>query len=324
MSIKESDVLALIPTYSGKKKAPSVPTDEILELEFGGGPAAFPADISDALDSLDEKARDLYKKQGYSKDIPSKDSLNNCHGKWSEALFAISAWNTLADINSRSDIDCYVYVKLPPKKSKKTEWLSLLNEECSKAIKNFDLDSSNPIVKKSSHKKLTLIASNPDAVLLKFPKKDLQGLALPLDPCSKINNFDVATLSSLANLYSHFYNRVTPSKNLVSFISLKTSTRPDRRFQFLDEGNHVKSVMMYLYAMKADKGLLPEYFTNRYFALCLTKVTESDRDTMDCAMSAYVSAPIITPLWSVDKLYETLSFSDISDHIKDILDLAKY
>lgn len=322
MAITRADVLTKIP--AGKRNAPSVPTSEILELVFGTSMHSLPGTVADALKDLDREARALYSTQGYPADKPSDDALKNCHGKWSEPLFAITAWNTLAGINSASDDYFYVYVKLPPKKNKKTEWLSLLNENCSKAIRNFDLDSTHPVVAKSAHTKLTLIASNPDAVILKFPKDQLPGFALSLDPSKALGSFDVSTLEKMDTLYESFIKKVTPSANLVCFVSLKTSTRPDRKYQFLNEGNHVKSVLMYLYAMKADKGLTTEFFSNRYFAVCLTKVTDADREAMDCAMSAYISAPMINPLWSVDKLYESLSFTDIPTCVDDILTKAKF
>ena len=323
MAITRADVIAKIP--AGRAKVPSNPTKEMLEYVSASGILAAAATFKDLLVILDDYSRNLFRAQGYS-DAPSKDSLKNCHGKWSESIFAVKAWNALATINAKSD-GCYVYVKLPTRDkneeiNKKKEWLSLLNENCAKAIRNFDLDKSSPIVAKSSHDRLTLIASNPDAVILKFSKKDIEGLELPIDPCKPISVMDVKTLDLLEEIYSYFYRKVPPSANLVFFISLKPSTRSDRRYQFLEEGNHVKSVLMYLYAMKADRGLTTDFFANRYFAICLSKSTGPDRKVMDSAMSAYVSAPIITPLWSVDKLYDIVFVSDIPTDLDDILKLA--
>lgn len=112
--------------------------------------------------------------------------------------------------------------------------------------------------------------------------------------------------------------KVLPSKNLVALLSLKASLRGDRRYQFIREGDNAKSILMYLYTMKADKGLSTSFFSNRFYCFSFEAASQDDMNVMDAAMSAYVSSPIIDPVWAVDKLYECLTLSNVTTAIREI------
>lgn len=309
--------LAAITNPNGTAR--SVPADQMMEYVYGSNLPKRNTAIRDALKCIDTETNSLYKFKKFAKPDPS--ALNNCHGRWSEALFALFAWNTIADINSkRQDSTRYVYIKLPNRKNASTEWTSLLLEpNCRRSLNEFVLDDTNPIVKKSDHNRLLLIASNPDAVILKFDEAELTTFGLPFSVSSKFSSFTAADLTNLDSLYTFFKDKVLPSKNLVALLSLKTSLRGDRRYQFLREGDNAKSILMYLYTTKADKGLSTHFFSNRFYCFTFEAASKNDMDVMDAAMSAYVSSPIIDPVWAVDKLYECLTLSNVTTAIRDIV-----
>ena len=298
--------------------ARSIPTDEILEYIYGACLPKRNTAFRAALNLIDKETNNLYKSKGFTN--REQNSLNNCHGRWSEALFALYAWNTIADINSkRKDSTRYVYIKLPDRKNAASEWPSLLLEpNCLNSLNEFVLDNSHPIVKKSDHNQLLLIASNPDSVILKFDDADLNKFGLPISVTSKFSSFTAMELAVLDSLYIYFKDKVLPSENLVALLSVKASLRGDRRYQFIREGDNAKSILMYLYTMKADKGLSTAFFSNRFYCFTFEAASQDDKNVMDAAMSAYVSSPIIDPVWAVDKLYECLTFSNVTTAIREI------
>lgn len=302
-----------------------IPTDSMLEYVFGSMLPSRNTSFKTALKTLDDETDDLYTAKGLR--CPSQNAHNNCHGRWSEALFAIFAWNTLADINNKStDEFQYVYVKLPDRKDNdtySTEWTSLLlKDECLLKLKEFILDDTHPAVKRSDHEQLLLIASNPDAVILRFKKEMMDSFHLPISVTDKITSFTKTDLKALDSLYEYFKDSVMPSSNLVALLSVKSSLRGDRRYQFVREGDNAKSILMYLYTMKADRELSTAYFANRFYCFSFESASRDDMKVMDAAMSAYVSSPIIDPIWAVDKLFECLKLSNVSSAIREIVKKA--
>lgn len=322
--------MAFSPTPAAKASALSaitkpngtargIPTEEMLEYVYGAGLPKRNTAFRAALNLIDTETNNLYVSKGFK--TRDQGALNNCHGRWSEALFALYAWNTIADINSkRKDNTRYVYIKLPDRKNPASEWTSLLLEpNCINSLNEFVLDNSHPIVKKSDHNQLLLIASNPDSIILKFDDNDLNTFGLPISVTSKFSSFTAADLAMLDSLYIYFKDKVLPSENLVALLSLKASLRGDRRYQFIREGDNAKSILMYLYTMKADKGLSTAFFSNRFYCFTFEAASQDDKNVMDAAMSAYVSSPIIDPVWAVDKLYECLTLSNVTTAIREII-----
>ncbi len=299
--------------------ARGIPADEMLEYVYGTKIPTRNTAIRDALNLIDTETNNLYMAKGFAK--RGQNALNNCHGRWSEALFALYAWNTIADINSkRKDNIRYAYIKLPDRKNAASEWTSLLlAPNCISSLNEFVLDNTHPIVNKSNHSQLLLIASNPDAIILKFDNTELNTFGLPISVSSKFSSFTAADLYKLDNLFAYFRNKVLPSKNLVALLSLKASLRGDRRYQFIREGDNAKSILMYLYTMKADKGLSTAFFSNRFYCFSFEAASQDDLKVMDAAMSAYVSSPIIDPVWAVDKLYDCLKLSNVTTSIREII-----
>ena len=297
----------------------SIPSDDMAEYVFGGKMPVRNTLFTDALDLIDRETDKLYVEKGFTK--PTGSAHNNCHGRWSEALFAFFAWNTIADINSKqTDGTRYVYLRLPNRKGASSEWTSLLLEEkCLASLNDFVLDNTHPIVKKSDHNQLLLIASNPDSIILKFNDEFIRNLHLPLSVSTKFTSITKEGLEKLDTLYTFFRSTVLPSKNLVALLSLKASLRGDRRYQFIREGDNAKSILMYLYTTKADKGLSTAFFSNRFYCFSFESASADDMSVMDAAMSAYVSSPIIDPVWAVDKLFVCLSLSNVTSAIREIV-----
>ena len=305
-----------------KGSTPPIPVLPILAAELANGLPTGDTSIKAFLLRLKERTQRIYNYKKHScpdLQIEVPKNFNNPNGQWSEALFLITIWNLLADYNKKHPNEQLICINIPDRTNYENEWTTLLDKKCLISYKNFNLDSSNPIVASSDHKELILRSSNPDSIVLKLDKSVIKSLKLPFKPTEKISSISCNQLEEFLNIFSSLKNKITPSKNLIAILTEKNSLRSDRRYQFVHEGDNIKSILMYLYIMKSDKGLTTKFFNNRFYAIVFDTITNEDIKIEDIAMSACVSSPIMEPVWAIDKIYSCLTFSDIESTFKEIL-----
>jgi hypothetical protein len=268
---------------------------------------------------------------------PSGAAFNNCNGAWSEYGYSVFAWNSLAKINRANRVnfkdeafDAYVYIKLPNRNSESNDWLRLLTIDIQNSMAGFPTTYGKKITDTTSSnfgRKFELISSNPDAVILKFDSHRLAELwattgITKFDPYSDIDSLDKATAKALDSLFNKFVNSVLPSKNLQCFLSIKRSTRPDRRYQWVLEGDHVKRILQWIMAesnvFSLDQSLETKDLNGKFFAISLQKVSKTDRVALDAGL-VDPGLSVNKPVWAVDKLFECNYFSDINSEIVEML-----
>jgi len=269
---------------------------------------------------------------------PTGSAFNNCNGKWSEYAYAVYAWNFFAELNSKAredsdtdDYDSYLYVKLPNSDAGNNDWTHLLVNNITIALEAYPQRQSSKITDQADSnygRRFELISSNPDAVILKFPHqiaeekiRDLHAL----DLYSPIDNMSHDTISNLDALFRCFIESVIPSKNLQCFLSIKTSTRPDRRYQWIHEGDHVKSILQWIQVFSSiaptplDSDLNYTDLNGKFFAISLSKLSGSDENTMNTGTVGSIVSPMLNPVWAVDKLFECITFSQVGPHLQEML-----
>ena len=136
---------------------------------------------------------------------PTGAAFNTCNGVWTENIYAIFAWNTLAKINKDAEDKFFIYVKLPSNRNEGTSWLSLLDEKSKAVFEGFPIKKEESPNKKAfestDHKEYSLSSSNPDAVILKVGEALIKEVAgedeSGLDPRKRIENLSVGTISGL-------------------------------------------------------------------------------------------------------------------------------
>lgn len=142
---------------------------------------------------------------------PKTGSLNNCRGEWNELLFLDSVLTTL----NRPGYEEYDVVKMPAAR-KGSMFFDLFEKNMKERIKSLKLSFSNPdflIIKlneKTKNMKFKSRGDHAQALIAKFKDKSYFGKIEPTD--------------------------------IVCFLSLKTSNRPDRRYQPLHEANSLKAI----------------------------------------------------------------------------------
>ena len=292
MPYTKEDIFSLIKERikEGKKGyTASVPTQEILDLVCGELSIQTQT-FKSLLGSLDSQTRTIYneyeswrlvEENGVPRDIRSlrpvtDDSLKNCHGRWTEALFDRIVWDALSEINRNSTGDEYfVYVKLPerrnptnenPRKKNAKVWTSLLGKE--------PLDNIEIRKKSLRTQNVKLESSNPDAVVLRLKKSECKTEWDPSKPYSAIKDKAESVFSDCKGL-------VQVANQLIAFLSVKASTRSDRRYQFIVEGNSTKG----LYAAAFDTPdcdlKIGALMRNKYYAFSLEEERKADHQVLD-------------------------------------------
>lgn len=270
---------------------------------------------------------------------PSGSALNNCNGKWTEQGYAVYVWNALANKNRASQSSAnggtysvYVYVKLPNRTSVDKDWTQLLVNGITSTLSSYPAAQSNRIPATSSNhgRRFELISSNPDSVILKFDNLTMDTIwnstgITSFDPYTDITVLDMQTTSMLDSLFEKFRGKVFPSKNLQCFLSVKRSTRPDRRYQWIHEGDHVKTILQWIQVISAnpltalDPDLTYDDLNGKFFAVSLSEISEADIEAMNTGLAGSIVSPMLQPQWAVDKLFECKTFGDIANQIDEMI-----
>lgn len=156
--------------------------------------------------------------------IPSGGSLNNCKGRWNEFSFLYSAHASI--LSQREDI----YI------------VKMGNESSVKFWQLYKPDSRSRFIdflETLREEDLVVRCSTPDFVLV---RKSVIADSIP----DSQELFGKSTFDELNNLYKKLINKCSP-KDVISFISVKTSNRPDRRYQILYEANITKLASRYIH-----------------------------------------------------------------------------
>lgn len=315
----------LIARNNAKKKPDnnvSIPTIPILAYEFRDHLPEETKTFQEIIKSLEDLTKWIYARHNLPN--PSSQSYGNSTGNWTEYVFAASVWNIFAEINRRKDSEFYyVYVKLPKNNSISNRWYSLLVDTVRTVINNFDRDNSNPSIAQSGHDRFILFSSNPDAVILKYKKNFITGLGLPYNLEDSINSLSENNIQMFDNMFSSLANSVTPSENLVAFLSVKSSVRGDRRYQFVHEGDSAKATLMYIATRGADPGFsqmrVAEFLNNIFYSIVFGNISQEDYQMANIAMSACVSSPLMDPVWAIDKMFECKTIRSVNSSILEII-----
>lgn len=315
----------------GKVKA-SVPTVETLEDLYGNSLPNPTMTIDDYVRGLHNQAKSnvevanaiICARGEQAIENPTDAAFNNCNGHWTEYGYAVYAWNSLAKLNTNSKEaasgnahQVYVYVKLPNRRDEKSEWTQLLHTNIAEQLNNHKAMLSMQI---KSGRSFNLISSNPDAVILKFDsekeKAILQKISLNL--YSPIDKIDHTVVGSLDKIFTSLAKTVTPAANLQSFLSIKNSTRPDRRLQWVQEGTNAKAILQYILNLGLDV-FNKDALDKKYYAVLLGKATKGDQAAMDTVYVGSIVTPMLGAMWAVDKLFECPSFAEIEGQIIEII-----
>jgi hypothetical protein len=159
----------------------------------------------------------------------SPSALSNVNGDWYEWLIAIQAWNDF--INSR-----VFHLAIPLPNVSGLDITSLYIPE----LHNLITDLKNKVQQTN----VELITSNPDFVIINgdHARKILHEPQI-------IERISHESLFNLNSVYTSFLNSCQ-FENIIGYLSVKKSLRPDRRLQWSHEGSLIKALYKHIQTRK--------------------------------------------------------------------------
>ena len=224
----------------------------------------------------------------------TKQALSNAHGDWYEWLLALVSWNLCCENPS-----LHIPILLP--NISQFDLANLYIPEISSNI--FDLREK---VKKSSD--VSLITSNPDFILV---DRKLFNTIIP--KMYKIENLNEDSLRFLSSIYSDFKNKCS-FDDVLGYIAVKSSLRPDRRLQISHEGSLMKALYTHIQTREwilEPKGL-------RFYAMS-TKLTKPDINSLKTVATHSITTVSSIPQAAVDEAFEVNSLEQAENVFRQIL-----
>ena len=213
-------------------------------------------------------------------------ALNKCRGSWYEWIINIMAWNY--GIANHSP---YLLIQLPNVSS--LDVYSLYQVNIYQVIKDYKNELNKEF--------LTLITSNPDFVLIRKNNKHNYSYIIDITP---------DTIDFLEKIYLGYLNSCTLD-DIVGFVSTKSSFRPDRRLQIINEGSLVKAIF---YKMALSLGATNMSYP-KYYAVSNDFTAKDKAAFNNVALHSIVSNENIK---AVDAVFDTANTNSISNMFRVI------
>jgi Cfr10I/Bse634I restriction endonuclease len=228
--------------------------------------------FSDLFNRMDEHIRAMDNKI-------TREALSNVHGDWYEWLLAIAAWNFFCNHEPSN-----LAILLP----------NILQLDVATLYEGRLNDLITDLKRKVADvSEAQLITSNPDFVII-----DGSLARTLLDQRGEINEITPESLSSLEQLYKRFIQKCSFDQ-ILGYVSVKTSLRPDRRLQISHEGSLMKALYAHLQTREwitAPKGL-------KYYAIA-TSIKAADRNALKTVATHSLTTVFSLPQAAVDEVYE--------------------
>lgn len=265
----------------------SISKDPAIALVFGDALPGPTDGYEEALKKIQSGVEAKAKKEG--KSASSHSAFSNARGDWYEILLAAELWN---ESLRRKGVLC---VLLPNKAS--LPFHQLYGGESAKA-----LDKLFSVLGKSG---VTLRASNPDFLIIRPDKAILKTLPGP------ITRLDIKSIKQLRDAYNELRGKCSYDM-VIAGLGIKTSNRPDRRQQLVQEGSVLKAIAAHFKTRFWD----PDYRV-RYIAATL-EAGDADIEALKTAATHTIVSVNMPVEPAVDALIGVNKPSDV----KKIFDAA--
>lgn len=220
--------------------------------------------------------------------------IANVRGDWLEQILAVIFANITADGSYGNT----AIVRLPD--TDKMEFRELF-----KSVPKGYLDDLYQSLKDRG---ISLTMSNPDFVCVTNLSDDI------MEEIGGDVVLGEATVDKLSKAYESVRGQCDPF-SIPFVLTVKTSVRPDRRYQIVHEANVVKALGAHLASRYWKKDL---YFP--FYALIANKVSKSDREVLKNPVTHTLVQVSWDPVSVVDEVYEIDSVEDIEQEIRTLLD----
>lgn len=216
-------------------------------------------------------------------------NFRNARGRWFEWLLNYLVWDYFASTGSTLRM-----INLP--NADKFECTDLYLPEYSEHI--------HDLKEKLQQQDIELVTSNPDFVLI-----DTANLDIDINRVLDVNNPQVEDLDFFDNFYLSFIGKCDLN-DLQGYVSVKTSTRSDRRFQWLHEGNLAKSLHLHIRTREWLTTVRPLKFFCMSFDL-----KPKDIIALKTATTHTIASIGLKPEKSVDNAFKVINADELNNSL---------
>ena len=250
---------------------------------FGG--VNLDGDIPDLLNSVEKQIRNAADARfGPGSGATLSGGINNARGEWLECVLKIVLWNVAVEHTDGQA----VIIKLP--NATQLQFRSLYEPRA----KNYLDELFNSLKERG----MDMQMSNPDFICV----KDLTGENAPVLEPVIINEQSMQMLDNFyRRLIGHCHADAIPF-----VITVKTSIRPDRRYQIVHEANVVKSLVAHL----AGRFWRQDLYT-AFYAMIASNVSQADRNALRNPATHTLVQVNWTPVPLVDDVYQISSVEGV-------------
>lgn len=248
----------------------------------------------DSFESIIDHICDVVTNDGIQRDLPvGGQNFRNARGRWFEWLVNYFAWEFFQSKNSSIRL-----VNLP--NADKLECTDLYIAEYA--------DHIHDLKEKLKLQDIELITSNPDFVLI-----DTFGMDVDVTKKFNLNTPKEGDLEFFDNLYAQFIGKCDLN-SLLGYVSVKTSTRSDRRFQWLHEGNLAKSLHLHI----RTREWLNDVRLLKFFCMSFD-LKPKDIIALKTATTHTIASIGLVPEKSVDNAFKVTNLQDFGVALEAIV-----
>lgn len=221
-------------------------------------------------------------------------ALNKIHGDWYEWILAIEMWN----YRIRNDSNQLI-LNLP----------NVSQFDCSRLYKHRLSSLIDDLkIKISESTNVQLISSNPDYVII-----DTQNMILDNRFNTPITRITPDTIDMISSAYKDFIDKCD-FNDLIGYVSVKTSFRPDRRLQIAHEGSLMKA--LYIHLQTRQWIIHPQGL--KYYAIA-REVKDVDRNALKTVATHSITTVHSIPQSAVDEVFQIDSLDEAQTHFAEII-----
>ncbi|MFZ5208735.1 Cfr10I/Bse634I family restriction endonuclease [Enterobacter kobei] len=226
----------------------------------------------------------------------NEGSFNKCNGDWYEWFIAIRAVEYFLENRT----NCLL-IKMPNASS--FDVISIYK----KFLSEYILD----LREKLKLNNVNLITSNPDFAVVKINalSPDILNILKEIS----FENITLSTLIKVDNLYK-FFQDYAELDDVTSFLSVKTTFRPDRRLQLAHEGSLMKA--LYTHLQTRTWSINPSGV--KYYA-ATTKVGKADIEGLKTVATHSITDVKSLPQSAVDRIFKINSLQEVDQCLDYLL-----
>lgn len=227
----------------------------------------------------------------------SGGAINNSRGAWLESILGSIFWNVVATLPKTQD--CCL-IKLP--NATGFNLVNLFEPDAKYAIES-------GLFRTLEQQNIQMNMSIPDFLFINQLPEEVS-----VNYRTTIEDLTVTSQDIMSQAYQQVLNQCRYD-SLKFAISVKSSLRPDRRYQVVHEGNTVKALIGHLQVRFWDTS-----FQTKFYIMCAGRVSDQDRNIMRSPATHSITDVHAQVIPAIDEIFEVHSTYEVEDLVKRLIE----